>query len=885
LVAAAGSKSYFSATPLTHIAELGFKELTCASEALDLPTGYGVTQFDKFNVGQTEQFCYTQFDLVDVEDLDWIVLRFQLYLASTSWNGASFLKVWVEVDDGFDIFGRPLTKDVVLLHTEGYDLDMYSRQFGMFEGKWNDFNFNMTTNKTLVLRFGLASSGADEYVLLDELIFETDPADADHCSSSPCQHGGNCSMPLSFHRYVCDCPPDYEGYDCEHKLRPECASSPCKHGAVCVDAGVQAYECVCPVLFDLHHLEVDDNCDLVEHLVAFTSFSQPAAGVVLFQSLGPGNELGFSSVNCETSFTDDENVVVTMRHASVTSNGRFRIRDAESLCYLLVDTVDINPSSASSVHLRVYVPSADWNTQDAIKAWVAVDDGVQMMLVDTADIDIDANGDAHGSCKQTNPVTCAETSGTCTGGGAPAATTRADCELSGTSGTCTVIADGLTTVSTEPECVDTGGTCAGGGAPSSTTRAECESTPGTSGTCTAIADGTETAEVLESECMDNGGVCTGGDAPASSNRVSCVGAGTCTATAGGSTTVGLESQCSAGSWVAGPGTYTSSGTWVAEVGTFTAPGTWVAEVGIFTHGHTAGCKSAGAGAVAEDACVEHRSKRDCDVQDSDVSTATADCTWVDDPLVEGQWNSLKVNVTGYSTATAYLGLQSTSYNKYVEYDELIVTAKAPLVQYCDSNPCQNGGTCRGETSCICDVVDAHENSCSAIAACRQPEEYTCLCPQGYDGGKCEYLSIDECASDPCTNGGVCSDLVQSYSCNCPVLFQLNSYAVDSRCRSDKTLIAWTAFTEPGVGAKAHISVYGGELGFTPQGCKYAHPDTGVVGDHTYKIQAPLQECYLRFDTVDIPETAATMHVRFELYIPDANWVRSSYKRTPHSQPV
>ena len=30
-----------------------------------------------------------------------------------------------------------------------------------------------------------------------------------------------------------------------------------------------------------------------------------------------------------------------------------------------------------------------------------------------------------------------------------------------------------------------------------------------------------------------------------------------------------------------------------------------------------------------------------------------------------------------------------------------------------------------------------------------------------------FSDIDECASDPCLNGGTCSDLVNSFVCNCP----------------------------------------------------------------------------------------------------------------------
>lgn len=30
-----------------------------------------------------------------------------------------------------------------------------------------------------------------------------------------------------------------------------------------------------------------------------------------------------------------------------------------------------------------------------------------------------------------------------------------------------------------------------------------------------------------------------------------------------------------------------------------------------------------------------------------------------------------------------------------------------------------------------------------------------------------FSDIDECASDPCSNGGTCSDLVNKFVCNCP----------------------------------------------------------------------------------------------------------------------
>ena len=37
---------------------------------------------------------------------------------------------------------------------------------------------------------------------------------------------------------------------------------------------------------------------------------------------------------------------------------------------------------------------------------------------------------------------------------------------------------------------------------------------------------------------------------------------------------------------------------------------------------------------------------------------------------------------------------------------------------------------------------------------------------GYTGVNCE-TNIDECASQPCVNGGVCQDLINKFKCSCP----------------------------------------------------------------------------------------------------------------------
>jgi len=65
---------------------------------------------------------------------------------------------------------------------------------------------------------------------------------------------------------------------------------------------------------------------------------------------------------------------------------------------------------------------------------------------------------------------------------------------------------------------------------------------------------------------------------------------------------------------------------------------------------------------------------------------------------------------------------------------------------CASNPCANGGTCTNSGS-----------------------GFSCTCASGYSGTTCA-TQINECATDagnPCLNGGTCTSETNNYSCSCP----------------------------------------------------------------------------------------------------------------------
>ena len=53
------------------------------------------------------------------------------------------------------------------------------------------------------------------------------------------------------------------------------------------------------------------------------------------------------------------------------------------------------------------------------------------------------------------------------------------------------------------------------------------------------------------------------------------------------------------------------------------------------------------------------------------------------------------------------------------------------------------------------------------------EEYSCDCPNGWYGNRCE-SDVDECASNPCQNGGTCTHGIDTYSCVCDVGFHGHS---------------------------------------------------------------------------------------------------------------
>ncbi|CAG2230338.1 Neurogenic locus notch homolog protein 1 [Mytilus edulis] len=99
--------------------------------------------------------------------------------------------------------------------------------------------------------------------------------------------------------------------------------------------------------------------------------------------------------------------------------------------------------------------------------------------------------------------------------------------------------------------------------------------------------------------------------------------------------------------------------------------------------------------------------------------------------------------------------------------------------YCNNNPCSNG-VCENKvdgytcscasgyegTSCDIKIDDCAPNPCLNGGDCSDGVDFfTCTCAAGYEGKICD-RNIDDCDQDPCLNGGQCIDGVNLYTCNC-----------------------------------------------------------------------------------------------------------------------
>ncbi|XP_051917443.1 lactadherin-like isoform X4 [Hippocampus zosterae] len=110
---------------------------------------------------------------------------------------------------------------------------------------------------------------------------------------------------------------------------------------------------------------------------------------------------------------------------------------------------------------------------------------------------------------------------------------------------------------------------------------------------------------------------------------------------------------------------------------------------------------------------------------------------------------------------------------------------------CEVNVCSNGGTCvtsggapficicpdgfTGETCNEIETGPCKPNPCKNDGICAPTghsrrgdvfSEYVCKCQPGFEGVHCQN-DVNDCARQPCQNGGSCRDLEGDFKCHCP----------------------------------------------------------------------------------------------------------------------
>jgi len=104
----------------------------------------------------------------------------------------------------------------------------------------------------------------------------------------------------------------------------------------------------------------------------------------------------------------------------------------------------------------------------------------------------------------------------------------------------------------------------------------------------------------------------------------------------------------------------------------------------------------------------------------------------------------------YLAIANYMNDTDGSYTEYTTKSTIYLgdeTYSCGTFDECASDPCQNGGTCN-------DGING----------------YTCTCDSGYEGTHCG-TEIDECESNPCENGATCNDEMNYYTCFCPIGYE------------------------------------------------------------------------------------------------------------------
>ncbi|CAH1226137.1 NOTCH2 [Branchiostoma lanceolatum] len=175
-----------------------------------------------------------------------------------------------------------------------------------------------------------------------------------------------------------------------------------------------------------------------------------------------------------------------------------------------------------------------------------------------------------------------------------------------------------------------------------------------------------------------------------------------------------------------------------------------------------------------------------------------------------EWTSLRTSsrpTFTYSDGThASDYLQWTSKGMYTPYDTCVLLDSTDdfAAMYTSCADHYNYVCERPATSHIPNLC---HNGGRALTCFSDPNVF-CSCQPGYTGLNCE-TDIDECASDPCLNGGTCLEHTGYFHCVCPNPFTGDLCETDSRCSPNPCPFEWTCVSSGGNSISCLGSTRGG----------------------------------------------------------------------------
>ncbi|XP_033110813.1 fibropellin-3-like isoform X1 [Anneissia japonica] len=155
-------------------------------------------------------------------------------------------------------------------------------------------------------------------------------------------------------------------------------------------------------------------------------------------------------------------------------------------------------------------------------------------------------------------------------------------------------------------------------------------------------------------------------------------------------------------------------------------------------------------------------------------------------------------------------------NNFETIQQCQLACTGSSINACDCSPCQNDGLCvdnlAGGYCCVVTTACTSAPCLNGGACSVTSTGYSCSCPSGYTGTRCETVVTTACASAPCLNGGTCSLTSFGYSCTCPSGYT-GTHCETSVC--SLPLAAGTAATCPGAQVTLRYYYAGSTSGCTP----------------------------------------------------------------------